>query len=97
MKSTFIWVVVGTTFLLAGSSVNAWGGIYTNRFSPEMLQNMGYGGGQHRLFQAEVSCCCFCYGLLLEFANHGDGAIEAMVPWNLFFLFYYIVPCKEQR
>lgn len=54
MKSTFIWVVLGTTFLLAGSSVNAWGGIYTNRFSPEMLQNMGY-GGPHRLYQAEVS------------------------------------------
>lgn len=54
MKSTIMWVVFGTTFLLAGTSVNGWGGIYTNRFSPEMLQNMGY-GGQHRLFQAEVS------------------------------------------
>lgn len=54
MKSTIMWVVIGTAFLLAGTSVNAWGGIYTNRFSPEMLQNMGY-GGPHRLFQAEVS------------------------------------------
>lgn len=54
MKSTFVWVVLGTTFLFVGNSVNAWGGIYTNRFSPEMLQNMGY-GIPHRMYQPEVS------------------------------------------
>lgn len=58
MKSTFILVVLGTTFLFVGNSVNAWGGIYNNRFSPEMLQNMGY-GGPHRVYQPEVSFSLF--------------------------------------
>lgn len=29
--------------LLAGRRADAWGGLF-NRFSPEMLANMGYGG-----------------------------------------------------
>lgn len=47
-------MALGTVFLFVGNSVNAWGGIYTNRFSPEMLQNMGY-GAPHRGYQSEVS------------------------------------------
>lgn len=66
MKSTFVWVVVATAFLMAGTSVNGWGGIYTNRFSPEMLQNMGY-GGPHRLFQAEVSARFFVLYTEIQF------------------------------
>lgn len=42
MKSTLILVVLGT-IVLFGGTVNAWGGIF-NRFSPEMLNNLGYGG-----------------------------------------------------
>lgn len=53
MKSTVALMVLGASFLLIGNSVNAWGGIYNNRFSPEMLQNMGY-GAPHRIYQ-EVS------------------------------------------
>lgn len=53
MRSTLLLTVFGVVFLFAGSSVNAWGGIYTNRFSPEMLQNMGYGAP--RSYQSEVS------------------------------------------
>lgn len=52
MKSTVVLMVFGIAFLFIGNSVNAWGGIYNNRFSPEMLQNMGYGGGPpHRIYQ----------------------------------------------
>lgn len=54
MKSTFVLIALGAVFIFVGSSVNAWGGIYTNRFSPEMLQNMGY-GAPHRGYQSEVS------------------------------------------
>lgn len=43
MKSTAVWIVFGAFFVL-GESVNAWGGVF-NRFSPEMLANMGYSGG----------------------------------------------------
>ncbi|XP_055310507.1 prohormone-3 [Sitodiplosis mosellana] len=50
MKSTVVLMVLGTSFLFIGNSVNAWGGIYNNRFSPEMLQNMGY-GAPHRIYQ----------------------------------------------
>lgn len=50
MKSTVVLMVLGSTFLFIGNSVNAWGGIYNNRFSPEMLQNMGY-GAPHRIYQ----------------------------------------------
>lgn len=49
MKSMAI-LIVGMSILFVGSSVNAWGGIYNNRFSPEMLQNMGY-GAPHRIYQ----------------------------------------------
>ena len=43
MKSPALWVVVGAVLLVCGTTVNAWGGLF-NRFSPEMLANMGYGG-----------------------------------------------------
>ena len=52
MKSTFVWVVFGAIFIF-GESVNAWGGVF-NRFSPEVLANMGYGshgGGYHPFYQ----------------------------------------------
>lgn len=54
MKSTIVWIVLGATFLLVGNSVNAWGGIYNNRFSPEMLQNSGY-GIPHHMYQVSVA------------------------------------------
>lgn len=44
-------MVFGIAFMFIGNSVNAWGGIYNNRFSPEMLQNMGYGAAPHRIYQ----------------------------------------------
>lgn len=50
MKSVVVLAVLGTSLLFVGNSVNAWGGIYNNRFSPEMLQNMGY-GAPHRVYQ----------------------------------------------
>uniref|UniRef100_A0A182Y0J1 Uncharacterized protein n=1 Tax=Anopheles stephensi TaxID=30069 RepID=A0A182Y0J1_ANOST len=48
MKSPALWMAIGAILLLGGS-VNAWGGLF-NRFSPEMLANMGYGshGGSFR-------------------------------------------------
>uniref|UniRef100_A0A182NBL3 ITG-containing peptide n=1 Tax=Anopheles dirus TaxID=7168 RepID=A0A182NBL3_9DIPT len=48
MKSPALWMAIGAILLLGGS-VNAWGGLF-NRFSPEMLANMGYGshGGSYR-------------------------------------------------
>lgn len=52
MKSTAIWVVFGAIFVF-GESVTAWGGLF-NRFSPEVLANMGYGshgGGMHPFYQ----------------------------------------------
>lgn len=48
----------GATILLFGESVNAWGGLF-NRFSPEMLANMGYGshgGGYHPFYQVIFVC-----------------------------------------
>lgn len=56
MKSTFMWVVLGGVLLLFGGTVDAWGGLF-NRFSPEMLANMGYGnhgGGLHQFLQVGV-------------------------------------------
>lgn len=53
MRSTLLLLVCGVVFLFVGNTVNAWGGIYTNRFSPEMLQNLGYGAP--RSYQPEVS------------------------------------------
>lgn len=50
MKSVVVLAVLGISLLFVGNSVNAWGGIYNNRFSPEMLQNMGY-GAPHRVYQ----------------------------------------------
>lgn len=46
----YILMVIGISLLSIGNSANAWGGIYNNRFSPEMLQNMGY-GAPHRIYQ----------------------------------------------
>lgn len=42
MKSPIIWLVLVGGILLFGGTANAWGGLF-NRFSPEMLANMGYG------------------------------------------------------
>uniref|UniRef100_U5EU83 Putative prohormone-3 n=1 Tax=Corethrella appendiculata TaxID=1370023 RepID=U5EU83_9DIPT len=55
MKSQLLLILIGATFLC---TVNAWGGLF-NRFSPEMLANMGYGshGGAYRqqpYFQNEI-------------------------------------------
>lgn len=48
MKSTLVCTVLVASFLLAGNGVGAWGGMYNSRFSPEMLQNMGYGFPHHQ-------------------------------------------------
>lgn len=45
-----VLMIAGMSLLFIGNSVNAWGGIYNNRFSPEMIQNMGY-GSPHRIYQ----------------------------------------------
>lgn len=50
MKSMAVLMIAGMSLLFIGNSVNAWGGIYNNRFSPEMIQNMGY-GSPHRIYQ----------------------------------------------
>lgn len=68
MKSTVVLMVLGTSLLFIGNSVNAWGGIYNNRFSPEMLQNMGY-GAPHRIYQevghwSTVNFYSYSYNLL---------------------------------
>lgn len=56
MKHTAICVVFGA-ILLCGESVTAWGGLF-NRFSPEMLANLGYGGshggGMHPYYQVNI-------------------------------------------
>lgn len=56
MKSTVIWVVFGGIFMFS-QSVTAWGGLF-NRFSPEMLANMGFGshgGGVHPFYQVSAA------------------------------------------
>lgn len=53
MKSTIVWAIIGIAFLFAGNSVDAWGGIYNSRFSPETLQNMGF-AQPHRFYQNEA-------------------------------------------
>jgi hypothetical protein len=43
MKFPTLWIC-GILLVVSGvSKVQAWGGLF-NRFSPEMLSNMGYGG-----------------------------------------------------
>ncbi|XP_063700971.1 prohormone-3 [Culicoides brevitarsis] len=43
MRSSIIWItVLATTIPLFISETDAWGGVF-NRFSPEMLSNLGYG------------------------------------------------------
>lgn len=44
MKSTLVWIIFGTVLMCGGDSVSAWGGVF-NRFTPELLGNLGYGGG----------------------------------------------------
>ncbi|XP_029709042.1 prohormone-3 isoform X3 [Aedes albopictus] len=48
MKATALWAAIGAILIFSGTA-NAWGGLF-NRFSPEMLANMGYGshGGAYR-------------------------------------------------
>lgn len=41
MKFPALWIC-GFLLLVGGKGVRAWGGLF-NRFSPEMLSNMGYG------------------------------------------------------
>jgi len=41
MKFPALWIC-GLLVLVGGRTVQAWGGLF-NRFSPEMLSNMGYG------------------------------------------------------
>jgi hypothetical protein len=42
MKFPALWIC-GLLLLVGGKGARAWGGLF-NRFSPEMLSNMGYGG-----------------------------------------------------
>lgn len=57
MKSTLVWAVLGGAIILFGGTANAWGGLF-NRFSPEMLANLGYGnhggGGYHSFLQNDI-------------------------------------------
>jgi hypothetical protein len=41
-SGAFVLAVLAA-YCLAGSTVNAWGGLF-NRFNPSMLSNLGYGG-----------------------------------------------------
>lgn len=43
MKSTVVWIVFATMLMSGGEPVSAWGGVF-NRFTPELLGNLGYGG-----------------------------------------------------
>lgn len=55
MKPTLTFLILSMVIVLINNNyVNAWGGIYNkNRFSPEMMQNMGY-GAPHRVYDLEV-------------------------------------------
>lgn len=59
MKFPALWIC-GFLLLAGGKGANAWGGVF-NRFSPEMLSNMGYGshgGSSYRpqpLFQVSTN------------------------------------------
>lgn len=44
MKSTLVWIGLATMLMAGGDPVSAWGGVF-NRFTPELLGNLGYGGG----------------------------------------------------
>lgn len=44
MKSTVVWIVFGTLLMGGSDPVSAWGGVF-NRFTPELLGNLGYSGG----------------------------------------------------
>lgn len=61
MKNFSILWALGFLILINGKGTWAWGGVF-NRFSPEMLSNMGYGshGGAYRsqpqqLFQVFIN------------------------------------------
>lgn len=58
MKSTIAWAIFGIAFLFASNSVDAWGGIYNSRFSPETLQNMGF-AQPHRFYQVNAMIISF--------------------------------------
>ena len=62
MKNISVLWALGFLILINGKGTWAWGGLF-NRFSPEMLSNMGYGshGGAYRaqpqqLFQVRFCC-----------------------------------------
>lgn len=62
MKSTVVWVVLATMLMAGGDPVSAWGGVF-NRFTPELLGNLGYGGGgnsANALFYEVCLCVCVC-------------------------------------
>lgn len=42
MKLPALWIC-GLLLVVGGRGARAWGGVF-NRFSPEMLSNLGYGG-----------------------------------------------------
>ncbi|CRK97940.1 CLUMA_CG011312, isoform A [Clunio marinus] len=51
MKFPTLWIC-GLLLLAGGKGVRAWGGLF-NRFSPEMLSNMGYGSHGGSSFRAQ--------------------------------------------
>lgn len=69
MKSTLVWIIVGTVLMCGGDSVSAWGGVF-NRFTPELLGNLGYGGGSGSaaggnsanaiFYEVSENLCFFC-------------------------------------
>lgn len=88
MKSTLVWIIFGTMLLCGGDSVSAWGGVF-NRFTPELLGNMGYGGGgggvgggnSANAMYYEVSCVAILLKRGCDFvrAERGGASGDAVV------------------
>jgi len=46
MGSRSLYILLGIVMVSVFVEVGGWGGLF-NRFSPELLSNLGYGGGGH--------------------------------------------------
>lgn len=67
-------IVVLLAVCLLGQKTHAWGGLF-NRFSPEMLANMGYGG--HGGFMQVITPNYINFCLCKTFTK---GPINALLP-----------------
>lgn len=74
MKFPALWIC-GLLLLVGGKGARAWGGLF-NRFSPEMLSNMGYGshgGSSYRpqpLFQVRRRNLSIFYSVFFKHFHH---------------------------